>query len=59
MDDHYYAMDTETVPESKTSVKSRVGAFFKNFFLAIAAIGLLVLLVFQIFLISSTAEVKA
>ena len=57
-DDAYIPMDTETY-EDKASTGSKVAHCFKKFLLAIIAIGLIALLVFQIIIIASASEVKA
>ncbi len=56
-DDNYY-MDTE-MEQKQNSVQSKACVCLKKFFLAIIACGLVALLVFQIILLSATADVQA
>ena len=59
-DDSFIAFDGEMDhdKESTNSTSSKVWKFLVKFFLAVIAIGLVVMLVFQIIIISSRTECK-
>lgn len=56
-DDRYY-MDTET-EQKQNSVQSKACSCMQKFLLAIIAIGLLALFVFQLIIMASCTETKA